>query len=245
MSEPTLPNASFPPTEHTDTSSLSGISQPSQLATALPLDLHSSNTALLDRSEGISGEREGDMSDMAAVHGADTSVVTEENELASTTMAEQTLVDGINGTIGGEARGTHSRDPSSSSVLSLKGQEAQTHSRGGSRTSVNQPSTWDPLHANDSMDKDKTQIHDNTVVIEEGDVVDLHGKVLYPENDLKPIPIPSGRTSHLRLDLKPPSPMPWEQIDPPVGNNDKSVTGHYSPASSQKFRTLQSSGYVL
>lgn len=55
------------------------------------------------------------------------------------------------------------------------------------------------------------------------------------------------RASHLKLDIHPPSPPPWELVDPPLDNNATAVGGggdYYSPTGS-KFRTLQSSGYAL
>ncbi|KAH9487172.1 hypothetical protein JR316_0001241 [Psilocybe cubensis] len=126
--------------------------------------------------------------------------------------------------------------------------------------------TWDPLKANgtdDGHDGEKTHrrraTQDDTVVVEdEGeDVVDSKGKLLFAEDDdeekreggvgvggIAPASAIARRASHLRLDLKPTpsSPLPWEQIDPPPDNNSKSIAGYYSPAASQKFRTLQSSG---
>ncbi|KAF9560194.1 hypothetical protein CPC08DRAFT_490556 [Agrocybe pediades] len=218
---------------------------PQVSAAVQPLPHHDSppsgsNSGFLDRKQDILGESKvlaGDsVSDMAAGHGAaDTSIITGENELASTTMAEQTLVDGVNS--GDVETRTHRKGPSSSTVSLTKTQ--QTHRRDGSRatTGLNQPATWDPLQKEETVDNDKTQVLDNTVVMEDGDdVVDSNGKVLYPDNEAKPTPIPSRRTSHLRLDIKPPSPMPWEQIDPPLSNNDSAGgTRQLIPKSSYYF----------
>ena len=125
---------------------------------------------------------------------------------------------------------------------------------------------WDPLHTNaGEKATEKDGLHDETVIVEEGerDIVDSKGKLLYSEDEddgprdravgggqagrlgIKPSPLSSRRASHLRLDLKAPSPPPWEQINPPVDNNLKSIAGYYSPSASQKFRTLQSNGYVF
>jgi len=83
---------------------------------------------------------------------------------------------------------------------------------------------------------------DKTVVIEEGDdVVDATGKVIYPDEELGRKPV-QRRTSHLHLDLKPASPLPWEQVDPPLDNNLKAIAGYYSPGTWHKFRTLQNAG---
>jgi hypothetical protein len=74
---------------------------------------------------------------------------------------------------------------------------------------------------------------------EEEDIVDSKGKLFYPDAKTKKLPI-SQRTSHLRLNLKPPSPLPWERIEPPLDNNVKATAGYYSPVTS-RFRTMQSS----
>ncbi|KAF9457459.1 Golgin subfamily A member 7/ERF4 family-domain-containing protein [Collybia nuda] len=97
----------------------------------------------------------------------------------------------------------------------------------------------DPLRT-DSKEVDDTQ--DLKVVVEE-DVVDSNGRLLYPGVDLKPSPVASRRTSHLRLDLKPPSPQPWELIDPP-DIDGKSGPDYYSTLGSKKFHTLQSATHT-
>ncbi|KAF9042065.1 Golgin subfamily A member 7/ERF4 family-domain-containing protein, partial [Panaeolus papilionaceus] len=76
------------------------------------------------------------------------------------------------------------------------------------------------------------------------DIVDSKGKLLIPDqDDVEGKPMGSRRTSHLRLDLKPPSPQPWDQIEPPLNNNMKAVAGYYSPAASQqKFHSMQNTG---
>ncbi|KAF8895031.1 Golgin subfamily A member 7/ERF4 family-domain-containing protein [Gymnopilus junonius] len=112
------------------------------------------------------------------------------------------------------------------------------------------PTTWDPLNSTEPREEeegDRTHGQDRTIIVEEGDdVVDSNGKLIYPDDDdddeeeeRKPV---QRRTSHLRLDLKPHSPLPWEQVNPPLDNNLKAIAGYYSPVTSHKFRTLQSSG---
>jgi len=139
---------------------------------------------------------------------------------------------------------------------SLDTQDAGGDSMDGNTTD----NGWDPLHTNGVVGEktmEKGGLHDRTVIIEEeDDVVDSKGKLLHSEDEdegrgqqgggqggklgIKPSPVGSRRASHLRLDLKPPSPQPWDQIDPPSDNNLKVIAGYYSPGASQKFRTLQS-----
>lgn len=94
----------------------------------------------------------------------------------------------------------------------------------------------DPLRINFTNEVNDTQ--ELTVVVED-DIVDSNGRLLYSGVDLKPSPAASRRASHLRLDLKPPSPQPWELIDPP-DTDRKGGPDYYSTLGSRKFHTLQS-----
>lgn len=178
-------------------------------------------------------------------------------------LAEQTLVDGEQD----NRVGKHSKGDSTSSFVLPPALDNLTqpntrhnnspgtehaHSRQGSRLDGTQSiptanqivPTWDPLH-NDPH----AAFQDKTITVEEDekveeDIVDSKGKLLIPDqDDVEGKPMGSRRTSHLRLDLKPPSPQPWDQIEPPLNNNMKAVAGYYSPAASQqKFHSMQNTG---
>ncbi|GLB36611.1 putative golgin subfamily A member 7/ERF4 family protein [Lyophyllum shimeji] len=84
-----------------------------------------------------------------------------------------------------------------------------------------------------------------TVVVEDGDITDAAaGGDLYPVSEKKPSPATSRRASHLHLDLKPPSPQPWEIIDPPDRDERKGGQDYYSTLGSHKFDTLQSTTHT-
>jgi hypothetical protein len=92
-------------------------------------------------------------------------------------------------------------------------------------------------------EKDVTEAnHDITIVGEAGDIVDASGKLLYPDADASTRPVGSRRASHLRLDLKPPSPHPWDLVEPP---NDHRKPGYYSPSASHNFHAMQSTTCVV
>lgn len=95
----------------------------------------------------------------------------------------------------------------------------------------------DPLRTNFTNEANDAQ--ELTVVVEEDDIVDSNGRLLYSGVGSKPSPAASRRASHLRLDLKPPSPQPWELIDPP-DTDPKGGPDYYSTLGSRKFHTLQS-----
>lgn len=82
---------------------------------------------------------------------------------------------------------------------------------------------------------DRKEVQDMTVVEEEADVVDSNGHTLYRNTDAKPT---SKRTSHLHLDLKPPSPQPWDVIQPPNEESGKDERGFYS-AEPLKFQSAR------
>jgi len=67
--------------------------------------------------------------------------------------------------------------------------------------------------------------HDLTVVEGEYDV-DSKGHPLFRETDTKASPVASRRGSHLRLDLKPPSPQPWELVEPPNEEDHKGASDY-------------------
>ncbi|KAG6849802.1 hypothetical protein H0H93_005052 [Arthromyces matolae] len=60
----------------------------------------------------------------------------------------------------------------------------------------------------------------------------------------KPSPASSNRRAHLHLNLKPPSPQPWDLVDPPDTNDAKETPDYYSTLGSRKFRTLQSTTHT-
>lgn len=92
-------------------------------------------------------------------------------------------------------------------------------------------------------EKDVTEAnHDVTIVGEAGDIVDASGKLLYGYADTSTRPVGSRRASHLRLDLKPPSPHPWDLVEPP---NDQRKLGYYSPSASHNFHAMQSTTCVV
>lgn len=187
------------------------------------------------------------MTETQSHHDANTSAASLEGESTTTmNMAERTLVEE-------ESKKGHKSGPSTSS-LSLppsKDDDAQKrtsldrvsdHNANATTTTPTTPTTWDPLNHAEEVEGDRTHGQDKTVVVEEGDdVVDATGKVIYPDEELGRKPV-QRRTSHLHLDLKPASPLPWEQVDPPLDNNLKAIAGYYSPGTWHKFRTLQNAG---
>jgi len=160
-------------------------------------------------------------------------------ELGSTTMAERTLV-GDEGEE--EKRGIHNGGEGSGLTTMTKAAHTQTKSL-GSQVSVegvhDKPTpSWVPLNTT-AGEGIEMQEREKSIVVEE-DIADSKGKLLLPDGDtVAKLPI-SRRGSHLRLDLKPPSPLPWEEIGPPLDNNVKAIAGYYSPATS-RFRMMQSS----
>lgn len=69
--------------------------------------------------------------------------------------------------------------------------------------------------------------------------------MIYSTSEKKPSPVASRRTSHLHLDLKPPSPQPWDLVDPPTSDSRKGGPDFYSTLGSRKFHTLQSTTCVF
>lgn len=82
---------------------------------------------------------------------------------------------------------------------------------------------------------------DMTMVVEEGDVVDSRGRLMYSvdeEVDEKASAVNSPRrASHLRLNLKVSSPQPWELVDPPDSNGHQTKPEHELES---RFHSLQS-----
>lgn len=106
------------------------------------------------------------------------------------------------------------------------------------------PSSWHPLQ---DQKPSNTQDADATVVVvEDGEVVDQNGhpQSQFSDSGERPSISPSARrasASHLHLEIKPPSPQPWELIEPPSANGRKERgDDFYSTIGSQKFNTLQS-----
>ncbi|KAG6845289.1 hypothetical protein H0H87_011440 [Tephrocybe sp. NHM501043] len=90
----------------------------------------------------------------------------------------------------------------------------------------------DPLRAQDEG-------QELDISVEGGDISFSAVEKLYPALERKPSPVASKRASHLHLNLKPPSPQPWDLVDPPEADETKGNNDYYSTGS-RKFRTLQS-----
>lgn len=105
----------------------------------------------------------------------------------------------------------------------------------------------DPLHnpRPSYFSTDAKELQGVTIVEEEVDIVNSSGHALYPDLDTKPSPTAGRRTSHLRLDFKPPSPQPWELVDPPSELSRKDGREFYTVGASQKFRAAQSARWVV
>ncbi|KAF7437304.1 hypothetical protein PC9H_004143 [Pleurotus ostreatus] len=110
--------------------------------------------------------------------------------------------------------------------------------------------SWHPLspHVPPKQEKgvedDEEAVHsgqDMTMVVEEGDVVDSRGRLMYSvdeEVDEKLSAVNSPRrASHLRLNLKASSPQPWELVDPPDSNGHQTKPEHELES---RFHSLQS-----
>ena len=170
----------------------------------------------------------------------------EPGELGSTTMAERTLVED-EGVGEQEERGSGHSMGGEGSGLTATINGAHAHKKSlGSQVSLEEvhdkpiPS-WVPNTTTGEGIEMQERGEATVMVVEEEDIVDSKGKLLFPDGDT-PAKLPiSRRGSHLKLDLKPPSPLPWEQVGPPLDNNLKAVGGYYSPATS-RFRVIQGSG---
>ncbi|KAL0945564.1 hypothetical protein HGRIS_014725 [Hohenbuehelia grisea] len=85
------------------------------------------------------------------------------------------------------------------------------------------------------------------VVVDDGAIVDSRGHVLIAEDDEErdaerdDDALQSPRRTHppLHLELKPPSPQPWDLVDPPSSNGHPK-TDTFSAPSTHRFQTLQS-----
>lgn len=103
---------------------------------------------------------------------------------------------------------------------------------------------WDPLRK--EQNEEMEDLHEKTVIENGGDVVDSHGRVLFSGEEAKSTPTVSRRPSHLHLNLKPPSPQPWDLVGTDTQNGRLHISNLYSsPAGSQKFLTGQNTVYVL
>ncbi|TFK76640.1 hypothetical protein BDN72DRAFT_754048 [Pluteus cervinus] len=104
---------------------------------------------------------------------------------------------------------------------------------------------WDPLQQNQAGPGSFRQPHDLAIVVEEDaasqDIVDANGRVLFTDEATRESPLGSRRASHLRLDLKPPSPQPWDLIDPPSDDGRKGGVDFCSTPGSRKFESMQNS----
>ncbi|KAF8665163.1 hypothetical protein AX16_000628 [Volvariella volvacea WC 439] len=86
------------------------------------------------------------------------------------------------------------------------------------------------------------QTQDLAVVVEEdvGDqLLDAHGRLLFTDSGTRSTPAGSRRASHLRIDIKPGSPQPWELIDPPSEEGRKAGPDFDSTIESHKYNVLQ------
>lgn len=165
---------------------------------------------------------------------------TVEGEAELTTLVDRTLVEGDDADASTKK---HAKVPSANSLSfpltepgSKKSRDSHSTRHDGS-VEGGSPTSWHPLHKVEPLSKDgETQGYDHNMVLVEDDIAESKGKLLYPQTDTK---IPSNRTSHIQLDLKP-SPQPWDHIDPPLDNNLKSMEGYYSPSAAQQtFHTMQ------
>ncbi|KAG6902969.1 hypothetical protein C0995_008542 [Termitomyces sp. Mi166 len=88
------------------------------------------------------------------------------------------------------------------------------------------------------------EVHELTVVAEDGNIVDTVVDNTDSQLEKKPSPVASNRASHLHLDLRPPSAQPWDLVDPPDTDDAKGNPDYYTPLGSRKFRTLQSTTHT-
>ncbi|RDB29061.1 Golgin subfamily A member 7 [Hypsizygus marmoreus] len=100
----------------------------------------------------------------------------------------------------------------------------------------------DPLRTPQSHKVNETQ--ELTMVVEEDDddIGSTNGGLC--SNVEKKPQVASRRASHLHLDLKPPSPQPWDLVDPPDSDGRKGGPDYYSTLGSRKFHTLQSTTHT-
>lgn len=168
----------------------------------------------------------------------------EPGELGSTTMAERTLVED-EGEREQEKKGTDYSEGGEGSSLRTTIKGAHAHKKSlRSQVSLEEvrdkpTPSWVP-NTTTGEGIEMQEREKSMVMVAEEDIVDSKGKLLFPDEDTTAkLPI-SRRGSHLKLDLKPPSPLPWEHIGPPLDNNLKAIGGYYSPATS-RFRVMQSS----
>lgn len=101
---------------------------------------------------------------------------------------------------------------------------------------------WDPLRKEENEEME--DLHEKTVIEDGGDVVDSHGRVLFPGDEAKSTPAVSRRTSHLHLNLKPPSPQPWDLGADNQNGRLHTPNLYSSPAGSQKFLAGKNTVYV-
>lgn len=96
---------------------------------------------------------------------------------------------------------------------------------------------WHPLEHTRSDSRDMNLTQDSTFV---DDSLPLETE----EKNLSP-PAPRAQRSNqsLRVEAKPPSPQPWDLVDPPLDNNGD-ATDYYSSLGTKNFGTLQKTGYL-
>lgn len=164
------------------------------------------------------------------------------------TLMDTTMVDGPNSAVTEKGDNVGSGQDSTSSHVSLPQEVggSQTRSKDeGEHGDGSETSGWDPLRpCSRPNSKDVNQTQDLTVVVEEEDVgdqlLDADGRVLFADTHVKPSPAGSRRASHLHLDIKPPSPQPWELIEPPGDGGRKGGHDFCSTLGSRKFNAMQS-----
>jgi hypothetical protein len=100
---------------------------------------------------------------------------------------------------------------------------------------------WHPLgHAQTASVDNQTQ---DAVVSQESDIVTSDGHLAFPEDEKVKLSSPRRASELQPLDTKPPSPQPWDLVDPPPSNGRRG-TDYYSTLGPRKFDTLQTQGPV-
>lgn len=166
-------------------------------------------------------------------------------EEGPTVLQEESDVEGAGAVTGNEKRGSrlsHAMLPPSPPLTSADTDESRRPDSTQHGTEVEEldVADWHPLEHTRIHSVDVNQTQDATVV-EDGDVVDSNGRLLFDENDEKPPSPASPRqgSAHLHLDLKTPPSQPWDLVDPPTTNGPRSPE-FYSTGEPKNFRTLQS-----
>ncbi|KAF8887714.1 Golgin subfamily A member 7/ERF4 family-domain-containing protein [Infundibulicybe gibba] len=127
----------------------------------------------------------------------------------------------------------------------MVGDDAENSKEDEKRDEVRVEEKWDPLQHGDPLDLGSNEDlqASNTMAVKDADsILDSNGRLLFP--DSKHPSMASRRASHLRLDIKPPSPQPWDLVDPPADNVCTSGPEYYSTLESRKYDTLRSTSHT-